>query len=55
MEEKKGVHSFLVGRTEGKSPMVRPRRRREYNINLDLRVIGVDGVNWIQLAQERVL
>jgi len=32
----------------------RPRRRWEDNIKLDLREIGIDGANWIQLAQDRV-
>jgi hypothetical protein len=39
---------------EGKRPLERPRRRREDNIKLDLRETGIDGVNWIQLAQDRV-
>jgi hypothetical protein len=29
-------------------------RRWEDNIKLNLRMIGIDGVNWIQLAQDRV-
>jgi hypothetical protein len=44
----------LVARPEGKRPLGRPRRRWEGNINLDLREIRIDGVNWIQLAQDRV-
>jgi hypothetical protein len=32
----------------------RPRRIWEDNITLDLKEIGIDGVNWIQLAQDRV-
>jgi hypothetical protein len=44
----------LVGRPEVKRPLGRPRRRWEDNINTDLREIGVDGANWIQLAQDRV-
>jgi hypothetical protein len=32
----------------------RPRRRGEDNIKMDLREIGIDGANWIQLAQDRV-
>jgi len=31
-----------------------PRRRWEDNIKMDLREIGIDGANWIQLAQDRV-
>jgi hypothetical protein len=48
------VHRVLVGRPEGKRPTGRPRHRWEDNINLDLREIGIDGANWIRLAQERV-
>jgi hypothetical protein len=41
----RGVYNVLVWRTEGKTPMGRPRRRREYNIKTDLREIGIDGAN----------
>jgi hypothetical protein len=44
----------LVGRPEGKRPLGRPRHRWEDNINMELREIGIDGVNWIWLAQDRV-
>jgi hypothetical protein len=44
----------LVGRPEGKRPLGRPRRRWEDNIKMDLREIGIDGPNWIRLAQDRV-
>jgi hypothetical protein len=50
----KGVYRVLVGRPEGKRPLRRPRRRWEDNIKLDFREIGIDGANWIQLAQVRV-
>jgi hypothetical protein len=48
--ERIGVYRVLVGRSEGKRPLGRPRRRWEDNIKLDLREIGIDGANWIQLA-----
>jgi hypothetical protein len=32
----------------------RPRCRWEDNIKLELRETGLDGANWIQLAQDRV-
>jgi hypothetical protein len=48
------VYRVLVGRPEGKRPLGRPRRRWEDNIKIDLREIGIDGVNWIQLAYDRV-
>jgi hypothetical protein len=44
----------LVGRPEGKRPLGRPRCRWEDNIKMDLGEIGIDGANWIQLAQDRV-
>jgi transposase len=44
----------LVGGREGKKQLGRPRRRWEGNINMDLKDIGMDGANWIRLAQDRV-
>jgi hypothetical protein len=44
----------LVGRPEGKRPLGRPRHRWEDNIKMDLREIGINGVNWIWLTQDRV-
>jgi hypothetical protein len=54
MGEGRGVYRVLVGRSEGKRPLGRPRRRWENNIKMYLRDIGIDGVNWIQLAQDMV-
>jgi hypothetical protein len=34
--------------------MVRPRRRWEDNIKMDIREIGIHGENWIRLAQNMV-
>jgi hypothetical protein len=45
---------ILVGRPEGKRPLGRPRRRWEDNIMIDLGETGIDGANWIRLAQDRV-
>jgi hypothetical protein len=50
----RGVYRILAGRHEGKRPLGRPRRRLEDNIKMDLREIGIDGANWIQLAQDTV-
>jgi hypothetical protein len=54
MAEGRGVYRVLVGRAKGKRPLGRPRHRWEDNIKMDLRERGFDGVNWIQLAQDRV-
>jgi hypothetical protein len=54
MGEGRGVYRVLVGRSEGKRPLRRPVHGWEDNMKMDLREIGIDGANWIQLAQDRV-
>jgi len=54
MGEGRGVYRVLVGRPEGKRPLGRTRRRLEDNIKMVLREFGIDGANWIRLAQDRV-
>jgi transcription termination factor 2 len=54
MGEGRCVYRILVGRPEGKRPLGKPRRRWKDNIKMDLREIGIDGANWIQLVQDRV-
>jgi hypothetical protein len=44
---------ILVWKSEGKRPLGKPRCRLEDGIKLDLREIGWEGVEWIQLAQDR--
>jgi hypothetical protein len=50
----RGVHRVLIGRSEWRRPLGRPRRKWEDNIKMDLREIGFSGANWIRLAQDRV-
>jgi hypothetical protein len=54
MGEGRVVYRVLVGRPEGKRSLGRPRRRWEDNIKMDLRERGIEGANWIQLAQDRI-
>jgi hypothetical protein len=42
-----------VGKPEGKRPLGRPRRRWVDNIKMDLGEVGWDGVDWIDLSQDR--
>jgi hypothetical protein len=44
---------FLLGKSEGKTPLGTPRRRWEDNIVMDLREIGWGGTDWINLAQDK--
>jgi len=53
MGDRRGEHRVLVGKTERKRPLGRPRRRWEDNINTDLQKVGCGGMDWIQLAQDR--
>jgi hypothetical protein len=45
--EERKVYKVLVGKPEGKRPPGRPKRRWEDGIRMDLREIGLGGVDWI--------
>jgi hypothetical protein len=51
--KKRSVCRLLVGKPEGKRPVENPRRRWIYNVKMDLLKIGLGGVDWIGLAQDR--
>jgi hypothetical protein len=53
MGEKGTVCSILVGKPEGKRPLRRTRRRWVDDIKMDLREIGWDGADWVDMAQDR--
>jgi hypothetical protein len=53
MGETRNAYRIMVGKPEGKRPLGRPRRRWVGNIKMDLREIGWDGEDWIELAQDR--
>ena len=42
-----------MGKPEGKKSLGRPRRRWEDNIKMDLREVGCEGMDCIELAQDR--
>jgi hypothetical protein len=50
MGEKWNAYRILVGKPERKRPLGRPRRRWMDNIEMDLREIGWNGMDWIDLA-----
>jgi hypothetical protein len=53
MGETRNVYRILVGKRERKRPLGRPRRRWVDNIKIDLRELGWDGMDWIELAQDK--
>ncbi|KAJ4442065.1 hypothetical protein ANN_11931 [Periplaneta americana] len=53
MGESRNAYRVLFGRPEGNRPLGRPRRRWEDNIKMDLREVGYDDRDWINLAQDR--
>jgi hypothetical protein len=53
MGEGRGVYSVLVGRPEGKRPLVRPERRWEDNIKWNFGVeesMGRTGFSWLRIG-----
>jgi hypothetical protein len=50
MEEKRNAYRILMGKPEGERPRGKPRRRWAENIKIDLKEIGWDGMDWIDLA-----
>jgi hypothetical protein len=53
MGEERGAYRILVGRPEGRRPLGRPRRRWVDDIKMDIREVGWEDMNWIELAQDR--
>jgi hypothetical protein len=49
MWEKRNAYRISVGTPEGKRPLGIPRRRWIDIIKIDLREIGWDGVDWIDV------
>jgi hypothetical protein len=52
-EGKRNAFRLFVGKPEGKRPLGRQRSRGMVNIKIDLREIEWDGVDWVDLAQDR--
>jgi hypothetical protein len=51
--EKTNACRILVGKPKGRRPLGTPRRRWVDNIKINVREIGWDGVDWIDMAQDR--
>jgi len=48
MEEKRSAYRVFVGKLEGKTL----HRRWEYNIKMDLKAVGWEGMDWINVTQD---
>jgi hypothetical protein len=53
MGKKRNEYRILAGEPEGKRPLGRPRYRWVDNVKIDLRETGWDGMDWIDLVQDR--
>jgi hypothetical protein len=53
MGEKRNAYRLLVGKTEGKRLLGRPRRMWVDNIRMDHGAVGWGDVDWIGLAKDR--
>jgi len=53
MAARRGAYRVLVGKPEGKRPLGRPRHRWEDNIKMDHQEVGCEGMDWIELDQDK--
>jgi hypothetical protein len=51
--EKRNAYRLLVGKSDGKRPLGRPRRRWVDNTKMHLGEMGLGDVDWIGLAKDR--
>jgi hypothetical protein len=55
MEEGRIAFKILTDTPTGEKPLGRPIHRWEDNIRMDLKEIGINTRNWIDLAQDRII
>jgi len=53
MGEERGVYRVLVGKSEGRRPLERPRRRWVDNSRTVLQEVGYGYMDWLGLTQDR--
>jgi hypothetical protein len=50
--EDRRVYGVMVGKSEGKKPLWRPRRRWDDSISMELQEVGCGVMDWIVLFQD---
>jgi hypothetical protein len=50
---KRNAYRALVGKPDVERPLGRPRHRSDDNIKMDLKEMGLEGMDWIRLAKDR--
>ena len=53
MGERRGAYRVLMGKSERKRPLGRPRCKWDGNIKTDLQEVGCMDMDWVGLAQDR--
>ena len=53
IEGGRSAFKILTGKSTGKRPLGKPRRRWEDNIRMDLEEIVISAWNWVDSAQDR--
>ena len=53
MGERRGAYRVLVGKFEAKRPLGKPRSRWEDNITMDFQEVVCEGMDWIDVAEDR--
>jgi hypothetical protein len=48
--DERDVYRILAGKPEGKRSLVKPRRRWEDNVRMDIQEVECGGMDWFELA-----
>jgi len=51
--ERRGLHAVSVGKSQGKRPLGRPRRRWKNYIKMDIEEVGCGVTDWIHLGEDK--
>jgi hypothetical protein len=49
----KNAYIVLISNRDAERPLGKPRHKLKYNVIMDIKKIGWEGVNWVNLAPDR--